>query len=360
MLGGKIVRLKNIERVVPGDILAKAVYDDKCQLLLAKNVTLSDNYINRLQAASIHCVYVEDELSEGLEFATVIPDEIKIKSINAVKNVFKDVMDRKDVSISNKSVDSIKGIIDQMLDMIFQNRDTLYVMTELMGTDMYTYNHSAEVAILSMLVGKSLGLNDIFVKKIGIGAILHDIGKMKISNEVLNKVEPLTEDEAKTVKEHAKLGYELLRESDAISPISRQIILLHHEKLDGKGYPMQLTSDAIPVHVRIVTMCDIFNALVSNRSYRPKLSIDMALETIRVEAVYQLDRELYYHLMKVVNIYPVGTVVELSDGNIGIVIKENKEAQTRPVIQIIKEKKKADIVNLLDTLTLFITKTIDY
>ncbi|MBF4693841.1 HD-GYP domain-containing protein [Fusibacter ferrireducens] len=353
------MRLKSIERVEPGDKLGKAVYDDKCQLLLARGVNLTFKYIERLKQASIHCVYIEDYLSEGLEFENVIPDEIKVRSITAVKNVFKEVTERKGVSLSTRGVDAIKDIVDQMMDMIFQNRDTLYVMTELMGTDMYTYNHSAEVAILSMLVAKSLGLNGQYIQKVGIGAMLHDIGKMKIPNEVLNKRDPLTPSELDQVREHAKLGYELLKDSDAVSPISRQIVLLHHEKMDGKGYPMMLDSDDIPVHVRIVTICDIFNALVSNRSYREKMNIDMALEIIRTEAVYQLDREIYYHLIKVVNIYPVGTVVELSNGKMGIVIKENKDAQTRPIVQVIKDKKKAEILNLLNDLTLFISKTIE-
>ncbi|GAU79410.1 HD-GYP domain-containing protein [Fusibacter sp. 3D3] len=353
------MRLKSIERVEPGDLLGKAVYDDKCQLLLAKGVNLTLNYIERLKHASIHCVYIDDALSEGLEVENVISDEIKVKSITAVKSVFKEVTERKGVSLSPKGIDTIKDIIDEMMDMIFQNRETLYVMTELMGTDMYTYNHSAEVAILSMLVAKSLGLNGQYIQKVGIGAMLHDIGKMKIPNEVLNKTDALTDIELEKLKEHAKLGYDLLKDSMAISPISRQIVLLHHEKLDGNGYPMMLDSEGIPVHVRIVTICDIFNALVSNRSYREKMSIDMALEIIRTEAVYQLDREIYYHLMKVVNIYPVGTIVELSNGKSGIVIKENKDAQTRPIVQVIKDKQRAEVLNLLNDLTLFISQTID-
>ncbi len=353
------MRLKSINHVEPGDALGKAVYDDKCQLLLARGVALTDGYIDRLKKSNIHCVYVNDELSEGLEFDNVIPDEVKVQSVNVVRNVFKDITGRKGVSLSNEGVEAIKDIIDEMMGLIYSNKDTLYVMTELMGTDMYTYNHSAEVAILAMLVAKSLGLNNQYIQKVGIGAMLHDIGKMKIPNEVLNKVDTLSDDEFKLIKEHASLGYDLLKESLTISPISRQIVLLHHEKLDGKGYPMMLDSEDIPIHVRIVTICDIFNALVSNRAYREKMSVDTALETIRAEAIYQLDREIYYHLIKVVNIYPVGTIVELSTGDRGIVIKENKEAQTRPIVQVIREQKKAEIINLLNDLTIFITKTVE-
>lgn len=353
------VRIVSVDYLNKGDILGKSVYDDRCQLLLSKNIELTPKYIERLKLSNIHCVYIEDDISAGIEFDNIITDEIKIQSIKAVKDVFKETIKKKDGGISEKDINSISDIIDEMMALIYSNHDTLYVMTELMGTDMYTYNHSAEVAVISMLVAKSIGLNQSFIQKIGVGALLHDIGKMKIPTEVLNKIEPLTEEEMKLMRTHASLGYELLKNSDTISPISRQIILLHHEKLDGKGYPLGLSQDEIPVHVRIVTICDVFNALISNRSYRDKLSVDEALEIIRGEAIYQLDREIYYHLLKVVNIYPQGTIVQLSNNEKAIVIKENKDSQTRPVVQIIRNNVKAEIINLMDDLTLFVSKTVD-
>lgn len=354
------LRLKSLEHAEIGEILGKPVYDDKCQLLLAKDVVLSQNYIDRLKRANIQCIYIEDELSEGLEFKNVISDELKLKSIVTVKNVFKELSERKGSNYNVKSIDSIKQAVEEMMSMIYDNPSTLYCMTELMGTDMYTYNHSAEVAVLSMLVAKSMKMNDTFVKKIGVGAMLHDIGKMQIPGEILNKVQPLTPEELKLVKEHVQFGYDLLKDNDFISPISRQVVLLHHEKLNGSGYPYMMAGEQIPIHVRIVTLCDIFNAISSNRAYKNRLSADEALEIIRAEAVYELDRDIYYHLLKVVNIYPVGTVVELSNGDIGIVTQENPDAQTRPIIQIVRHKKRAEVINLMDYLTLFISRTIEF
>lgn len=353
------MRLISIERLEVGDVLGKPVYDDKCQLLLAKDVSLTSNYIERLKKANIQCVYIDDALSEGLEAANVIPDELKIKSIATVKTAFKDLSDRKGSSYNIKSIESIKQIVDEMMHIIYENPSTLYCMTELMGTDMYTYNHSAEVAALSMLVAKSMKMNDTFIQKIGVGAILHDVGKMGVPAEILNKVDPLDEVESKLMKDHPQMGYDLLKDNDYISPISRQIVLLHHEKLNGSGYPFMMSGEQIPIHVRIVTLCDIFNAISSNRAYKRRMNADEALELIRAEAIYELDRDIYYHLLKVVNIYPVGTVVELSNGEVGIVIKENYEAQTRPVVQVIRQKKRAEIIDLMECLTLFISKTIE-
>lgn len=303
---------------------------------------------------------MEDELSHGIEFESVVSDELKIRSVNTVKQVFKSLSERKSSMYTVKDYEAIKGVVDALMDEIFSHRNTLYCMTELMGTDMYTYHHSAEVAILSMLVAKSMGLNNAFVHKIGVGALLHDIGKMKIPGEILNKTGELTEQESELLKTHPQLGYNMLKESANISPISRQIVLLHHEKLNGVGYPLGLKNQDIPVHVRVVTMCDIFNAVTSNRSYKNRMNADMALEILRVETVYELDREIYHHLLKVANIYPAGTLVELSDGRLAIVVKENHEAQTRPILQIIKNNQRDESINLMDHLTLFITRTIDF
>ena len=353
------MRLVSIDHVSAGDLLGKSVFDDKCQLLLGKGVALTQNYIERLTKSNIHCVYVDDELSEGLEPKNLISDELKIRSIATVKNVFKDLSDKRGSTYHVKQIDGIKNIVNEMMQIIYDNPSTLYCMTELMGSDMYTYNHSAEVAILSMLVAKSMKMNDTFVQKIGVGAMLHDLGKMQIPGEVLNKPTELDADEMALIKTHPQLGYDLLKDNNFISPLSRQIVLLHHEKLNGSGYPHHMVGDQIPIHVRIVTVCDIFNAISSNRAYKEKLNADQALEILRAESVYELDRDIYYHLLKVVNIYPVGTIVRLSNDLLAIVIKENPEVQTRPVLQVIRDKKRAEKVDLMDDLTLFISNTIE-
>ncbi|MBM7562694.1 HD domain-containing phosphohydrolase [Fusibacter tunisiensis] len=354
------MRLKGLESIREGDVLAKPVYDDKCQLLLAKDAVLTESYIHRLSQANVQCVYIEDELSQGLEFENVIPDTLKIKSINTIKQAFKTLSERKSATYTVGNIDAIKDVIESLMSAIYANKDTLFCMTELMGTDMYTYNHSAEVAILSMMVAKSMGFNNLFIEKIGMGALLHDIGKMKIDSSIVHKNSELTEDEYEEMKKHPQLGYDLMKEIYNISPISRQIILLHHEKLNGVGYPLGLEESDIPVHVRVVTICDIFNAITSSRSYKKKMNADEALEVLRVESVYELDREIYHHLMKVANIYPAGTLVELSNGQLAIVVKENKEAQTRPVVQIVKSGKRAEVLDLMEHLTLFVSRTVDF
>ncbi|MGX8795619.1 HD-GYP domain-containing protein [Fusibacter sp. JL298sf-3] len=353
------MRLKSIERLEIGEKLAKPIYDNKCNLLLAKDCVLTQNYLKRLKEANIQCAYIDDALTQDLIMEEVIPDELKIRSVSTVKNAFESLAKNQGNVYTLGNCEAIKQTVDTMLQLIYENHSTLYCMTELMGTDMYTYYHSAEVAILSMMVARSMGLNNTFVEKIGIGAMLHDVGKMKVDATLLNKREPLTEAEWLLMKEHPKVGYEMLKDATNISPISRQIVLLHHEKLDGSGYPHGFENAEIPIAVRVVTMCDIFNAVTTNRSYKQRMNADMALELLRAETVYELDREVLHHLLKVVNIYPVGTFVELSDGREAVVIEENKLIQTRPKVQVVENRQRQDVIDLMEHLTLFVARTLD-
>lgn len=352
----RLVRLENLQ---VGDTLAKSVYDDRCALLLAKGVELNEYLIERLIRASIYCVYIDDELSEGIEIENVVSDEIRLQSVREIKKVFDDIHVGQGVRLKEKNIENIRQIIDDILDDIMRNRDALYVMSELMGTDMYTFKHSTEVAILSILIAQKFGMAPDVIRKIGMGAMLHDIGKVNVPNDILNKPEKLTPEEFQIIKEHARQGYELLKDSYSISPMSRQIILLHHEKLDGSGYPLGLSEDGIPLHVRIVSMCDVFNALISERSYRHAKSIDDALEILRTMVVYELDATVYHSLVEVINIYPPGTFVELTDGRKGIVIRANKAVPTRPVVQIIENNVKKELLDLMGELTLFVKQQLD-
>lgn len=354
------MRLKSIERLSEGDVLAKPIYDNNCNLLLAKDSVLTKHYLKRLEESNIQCAYVEDKLTKDITFNEIVPDEVKIRSIATVKEAFSALAQPNHSMYTVGSFESIKNVVDTMFSLIYENPNTLYCMAELMGTDMYTYYHSAEVALLSMMVARSMGLNNTFIEKIGIGAMLHDIGKMRIDPALINKKEPLTPEELDLFKQHPKFGFELLKDAHNISPISRQIVLLHHEKIDGSGYPFGVKNTEIPIAVRVVTMCDIFNAVTTNRAYKQKMNADMALELLRAESVYQLDQEVLHHLLKVVNIYPAGTFVELTDGRQAMVYEENKLIQTRPKVQVIERGQGLEKLDLMEHLTLFISKTVDF
>lgn len=348
------MKLKQTELLKPGEKIAKSIYDNQCKLLLAKSKILTDQYIKRLLASNIPCVYVSDPLTDHLEFDFLVEDELRIRSVNHLKDTFDQIQKNQGNQYATNSFSVIGPIVEEILDSILEQPECLYRVSELMGTDMYTYTHSVEVSILSMLVAKRMGLTRPMISKVGIGAMLHDLGKTQVDTDILNKRSELTLEEWDTLKGHPRYGYQMLKESDVISPISRQIVLLHHEKLDGSGYPFGFKGDEIPLTVRIVTLCDMYNALTSNRAYRSYKNINKALEILQAESIYKLDRSVYHCLLDVVNLYPVGTRVVLNDDRQAMVIKENRMLQTRPVVQIIEDNERREIVDLMAHLTVFI------
>jgi HD-GYP domain-containing protein (c-di-GMP phosphodiesterase class II) len=217
---------------------------------------------------------------------------------------------------------------------------------------------------LSVLTAKALGYNKNDIKNIGLGAFLHDIGKMLVDPDLISKTSSLTEEEKQAVEKHPELGYNLIKNIDSLPYTAKQIVLLHHEKLDGKGYPYGLKGIEIPEFVRIVTLCDMYDAMTTDRVYRKKMPIYIALEILMRDAVYKLDRNIYRHMTENICIFPPGSGVVLSDGRIGIVSFYRATNPSRPHVRVLDLETditdiKVDNVNLEKKRTLFISDTWD-
>ena len=205
-----------------------------------------------------------------------------------------------------------------------------------------------------------MGLDREKLIKLGMGAILADVGKSRVPDAILNKKGKLEPHEFDEVKRHVDYSYSILKDLVGLSSLSRQIVLLHHEKLDGSGYPNGFTGDQIPMLVRIATVCDIFGAIVSDRNYNNRISVDTALEILRSATPTKLDQDVFTTLLQVIDVYPPGTIVELSNHQIGIVIRTNTSSPTRPIlkeIDVVNHKPGSEI-DLMQELTLFIKKVL--
>jgi putative nucleotidyltransferase with HDIG domain len=300
-------------------------------------------------------------MSHDIELETYVDESLVMEAVSSLKEIFNDtgfINGHKSASsmIPMDDYNHVEKIVQSMVREVYSNPKMLYNMIELMGTDMYTYTHSVNVAVLSILTAKSLGLDKKTVEKIGIGALLHDIGKSRIDNELINKPGKYSTDEYETMKEHSKHGYDMVRSDTVISPITKQIIYFHHERLDGSGYPEGLQGNQIPVYVRLVTICDMFDAMISDRSYRTKMSVYEALEVLNAESVYNIDPSILSSFIENIAVYTVGSSVQLTDGRVGIVVKNNKAYPTRPVVRIVdlETKKPIEEVDLMTNLTSFI------
>ena len=358
------MRLVNIVDVEVDCVIAKPVYDSKLSLLINKGAKLSETILNKLVQADIRHLYIDDEISQGINLEPMISDELKLQSIVVMKTIYESQMNKKNQNtevVIESVIKELKDLVDDVITEIYSKNDQKYYSTEMMGAEMYHYNHAVEVMILSLLIGRKMGLDRERLLKLGMGAVLADVGKVRVPSEILNKKGKLEADEFEEMKRHVEYSYSMLKDLVGLSALSRQIVLLHHEKIDGSGYPNGFSGDQIPLLVRIATVCDIFGAIVSDRTYNSRISVDTAIEILRHATPSKLDQDVFMMLLQVIDVYPPGTLVELGDGKVCIVIHSNLNAPTRPVLRVIEPGSKSssgDEIDLMQELTLFIKKVL--
>lgn len=320
------IRISNCE---PGMILGKAIFNDNL-ILLEAGALLTNSYIERLKDLGITEVYIDDDISGGV----VIPDVVKEETRREAIRFIKESMENYTSMQLLNSVEAIE-IVNKILEEILSSDDVIINLMDIKTRDSYTYFHCVNVCILSVITGIKLNLNTAHLRELGVGALLHDIGKLMIPAEILLKKAALSTDEYEIVKEHSIYGYNILRKLPLISEASARVALEHHERIDGKGYPKGLKGDQIHLFSKIVAITDIFDALTSNRIYRDKISANQALEYLTVIAAPTLDTRVLNCFIEIIPPFPVGSGVVLNNGEKGVVIGINKKFPTRPVVRIV-------------------------
>jgi len=189
------------------------------------------------------------------------------------------------------------------------------------------------VGVLSLMIGIDMGLDKAALKQLGTGAMLHDIGKTMISEDIIKKPSKLTREEFAEVKKHTEYGYEMLRHTD-ISEEAAQIALFHHEKYDGSGYAKGLKGEAIPLFSRIVSVADAYDAMSNDRVYQKKISHDKVFREITNLGNIHFDKEIMEKFARHLNIYPTGSGIILNSGQRGIVLDQNNLYPESPLVRI--------------------------
>lgn len=331
-----------VSETIIGNIIAEPVYSVSGNLLINEGMIINRHVLEKLEAHEIDYVYVLDALLQGIEPKGIIEEEKIQESVRIVKHVFEDVLHQERMgvtaSISKEHIGLVKEIINDLLYELEKAEDVLYTVVDLIGTDAYTYKHSVNVTVLSIIVARALHYKRDDIKNIALGALLHDIGKVRVDQDLILKPGKLTIDERLRVEKHPEFGYEMLEAINGLPYTTKQIILLHHEKLDGTGYPLGLKGIEIPEYVRIVTVCDMYDAMTTDRVYRQKMPIYRALDILMAEAIYRIDPKIYNVMMENIAVYPVGTGVILSDGRIGVVTGYRKENPSRPRVRVLANK----------------------
>lgn len=229
----------------------------------------------------------------------------------------------------------VKKIVEQMTESVLNNKDALISLLRIKTADEYTYMHSLAVSALCISFARQLDFDADQIRQIGVGGLLHDIGKMKVPGEILNKPGPLTEKEFEIMKSHVKEGDRILNESTHLDAACICVTAHHHERLDGTGYPEGLKGDQISLFGQVAAIVDIYDALSSERCYKVAMSPHLALRKLLEWSRSYLNRNLVEKFIAHVGIYPIGTLVRLKSGYIGVVIDHGEKGLLTPVVRAV-------------------------
>ena len=346
---------------------------DRIDRVLIKKGTILDEYlINGLKELGISGVYVsegeEDETAnagdkEAEKLSAIAknniaknrePDPAKVQLSESVKKrVSQGMQFLYNNTESAEFVSTSNHITKNLLKAITDNEAVAVDIATLKTSDEYTFKHSVDVATMSMIVAKNMGMSQSDVYNIGISGLLHDIGKSKVPLEILNKPARLEPEEFEIMKQHSMFGYQILNEKKDVTDMISFAVLQHHEKMNGKGYPMGVTSEKILPYAKILSVVDVYDALVTERPYKKGLSQRTAIEMI-MSMTEELDINSMKSFLASVILYPVDSTVQLSNGETAKVVKNNKGAVLRPVVVGMESGTVYDLANDLKCASILI------
>lgn len=329
----------------PGMVIDQSVIDKKGRALIVKGATLDDFQIDGLLRLGVMGIYTRNGEEEE--------DLSKIKISDSVKRVIEKerVEDRAKVKLAedlkkrvgegiqflynNAGTESFtetaNNIAGELLEAISDNEAIAVDIGALKVSDEYTFKHSVDVATMAMIIGRKHGLTDKEVREIGVAGLLHDVGKSRIPSEILNKPARLTDDEFDIIKQHSVFGYHILKEKNEFSQSIMMGVLQHHEKINGAGYPMGINGDQMHEYAKIISIADIYDALVTKRSYKEGFSQRDAVEMIMAMTA-ELDINAMKSFLGSVILYPVDSIVSLSNGEKAKVVSNNPMYILRPTV----------------------------
>lgn len=315
----------SIDKLEPGIELGKNLYTFDGQLLLAKGTVVTERHLERAINLGIQYLYILEPSGEVVrreDFETMYR-----RGLDAIKSCFLEVKLGKPLQ-----EEEIVGLVETLVEQVLDEANIFRQLRLMRDKDEYLFTHSLNVAALSILTAKWLKCDAETIREAGIAGILHDMGKVFIPQEILNKPGPLTPDEFEEVKKHPLSGYNLVLEYDWVAPAVAEAVLKHHERLDGSGYPAGLTGDRIGFIARLVMVVDIYDAMTSDRVYASKQTPYKAADELWDESFGKVDPKVSKVFYDRVADSFVGQRVLLSNGEIGEVVLVNRSCPTRPLV----------------------------
>ncbi|BAU57871.1 response regulator [Halorhodospira halochloris] len=229
----------------------------------------------------------------------------------------------------------LQSTADELLTSVANNPAAMLSVGRLRTRDGYTYEHSVNCGVLMMIFASFYGLGEYHVRTLGIAGFLHDIGKVRVPNEILQKPGALTDEEFTEIKKHSSHGYQILKDTPGIPEKALEVARLHHERVDGKGYPDALPESKIPFEARLAAIVDVYDALTAVRCYKDGMTPTQALRQMMAEAGAKFDQNLFKRFIKCIGVYPPGSIVRLSNGQLGVVENVSRENSAKPIVRVV-------------------------
>lgn len=352
------MRLVSIDHVKPHVCLAKTIYDGSGRVLLAKGTQLTRHYLKRLEELGISSVYVEDGFATSIEIDDVVSEQTRIQVVQTTKEALLKIK-------AGRSPESrkIRQAVDDIIDEILHTKETLVHLTDIRSMKDHTFGHCANVCILSLLTGLAMGYDQLKLKELGTGALLHDVGKAMVPENIVNSTKVFTADEYRMIQKHVEFGFEILRKTDNISIVVAHVAWQHHERYNGHGYPRKLAGAEILEFARVVAVADVYDALSTDRPYRNRLLPHEVVEIVRSAMGSDFDPDIAKEFIHNIAPFPVGSIVQLNSGFKGVVLSVKRDFPTRPVVKLLSDNKGQPVtgehtVDLMKELTVFVTSVI--
>ncbi|MFC5531054.1 HD-GYP domain-containing protein [Cohnella yongneupensis] len=352
------MRLVGIAELESGDVLGKAVHGRNGVVMLEAGTVLTEQYINRLRNLRINAVHLLPRINGGSDSSYrsgkvppsffdphwIRPDIDRMKDDDkarekAVKLVadFADKGLMQDRLILPVPEEKFRANFRDVLHEIASRREFAEELGVMMLTDPILFNHAMNVTLCADIIGTAKNFDSAKMYELSLGALFSDIGMTRLPMELTKVNRALSETEIKMVRQHTTEGYHLLKGMKDVPTSSAQIALLHHERYRGEGYPLGVKQEGIPEFAQIVGLADVYNALISPRHHRKPFAPGEATEYLFASGNYDFDLSLVQVFLKYLTIYPIGSVVKLSTGQIGVVLETAGRPMNRPVVQIFCE-----------------------
>ena len=348
------MKLCYIENLVENDVIARPVMTEDYQVLLSEGTILKQEYIDKMRDFNIVSVYIEDKVDT--EEVAILKDDTE----EMFKNKVKDILGRHTYH-NNEELVRLSQTADSIISDILEEEEVLEKVYDIKQRNADIYEHSVNICSLAILVAAKMKLEREKIHDIGVGCLLHDLGVryLTIKYENIN-IDKLNEVERTEYKKHPVYGYSAIKDEKWLSDTSKNIILYHHEKKDGSGYPLHAT--VIPFECEIVSVCDVFDELICGIGYE-RLKVYEAVEYMKTYATF-FDPKIVSVFLEFTAVYPIGSQVLTNEGELAVVVRQNSGFVDRPILKVVKDKngnmiKEDKILNLIEEHHIFIDKVLN-